>query len=191
MTKGPVPRPLAERFWAKVNKDGPLPNASAIAVHPEIAGIQCWIFGPDVVVKKAPKISVSGVSSATNREAHRVAWFLETGKWPTPQCLHRCDRPNCVRFSHLWEGTIRDNMQDMIAKGRDRLVGERHSEAKLTDDDVREIRRLGTPWVRLGRFRHPGKRGTTLLVKRLARRFGVSVLHIEKILRNESRKGTQ
>ncbi|MGA7770456.1 MAG: hypothetical protein WCA27_30005 [Candidatus Sulfotelmatobacter sp.] len=35
------PPPLAERFWAKVNKNGPMPSAEAIAVHPEITGQPC------------------------------------------------------------------------------------------------------------------------------------------------------
>jgi DNA invertase Pin-like site-specific DNA recombinase len=32
-------------------------------------------------------------------------------------------------------------MADMLAKGRDRVVGTRNGRAKLTPDDVREIRR--------------------------------------------------
>ena len=36
-------RPLAERFWANVQKNGPLPSTEAVAVHPEIEGQQCWI----------------------------------------------------------------------------------------------------------------------------------------------------
>ncbi|MGA7770457.1 MAG: hypothetical protein WCA27_30010 [Candidatus Sulfotelmatobacter sp.] len=46
--------------------------------------------------------------------------------------MHKCDVRNCVRFSHLFEGTVKDNTADMIAKQRDRIVGERHSMAKLT-----------------------------------------------------------
>src|SRR5258708_6611657 len=35
-------RPLTERFWEKVNKNGPLPSSVSIAIHPEIYGTQCW-----------------------------------------------------------------------------------------------------------------------------------------------------
>lgn len=52
--------------------------------------------------------------------AHRVAFALAHGRWPEPQCLHRCDNPRCVRPSHLFEGTQADNLADMRAKGRDR-----------------------------------------------------------------------
>jgi hypothetical protein len=54
--------------------------------------------------------------------------------------LHRCDNPPCVNPAHLFLGTMRDNTRDMMAKGRDPFIGERHNQAKLTDDAVREIR---------------------------------------------------
>jgi hypothetical protein len=82
----------------------------------------------------------------------------------------------------LFEGTNQDNFDDMDAKGRDRIRGSENRHAKLTDAQVREIRRNGQPWVRSGRGRH---RGTALLVRRLARRFGVSTNDIKRILRNE------
>lgn len=71
---------------------------------------------------------------------HRLAWMLTNG--PIAKGLmvcHRCDNPLCVRPSHMFLGTQKDNMADMKAKLR-----ERHpvpSSRKLTDDDVREIRR--------------------------------------------------
>ncbi len=65
---------------------------------------------------------------------HRVAWMLETGEWPELPVLHRCDFTTCVRFAHLFLGTLADNNEDMVQKGR--------QSAKLTIERVRSIRRL-------------------------------------------------
>lgn len=179
--RGPGPgryqrRPLAEGFWEKVNRDGPMPSPEAVAVHPEIKGERCWLFASSKAGKRYGRIYTDG----RQVQAHRAAWYLQTGAWPEPNCLHKCDVRNCVRFSHLFQGTDTDNMQDMIGKKRDRLVGSRNSRAKLTDEQVAEIRRLGQPWLR-----HPRRRGTALLVRQIARRFGVTEQCIKKILRNE------
>lgn len=59
--------------------------------------------------------------------------------------MHLCDNPPCVNPAHLRSGTPSDNRQDCVGKGRDnrtlRVRGERSPHAKLTEDDVREIRR--------------------------------------------------
>jgi hypothetical protein len=73
--------------------------------------------------------------------AHRYAWFLATGAWPTGVILHRCDNPGCVRVDHLRDGTQLDNMRDMVSKDR-QARGERNGHAKLTADDARAVRIL-------------------------------------------------
>ena len=124
--KHPNFRPLAERFWEKVNKDGPLPSAEAAAIHPEIAGIQCWVWTASLNVKGYGEIRDDNVIAA-----HRVSWFLEHGKYPREQCLHKCDNRACVRPSHLFEGTNTDNVIDCVAKGRNTHVcGEKQGIAK-------------------------------------------------------------
>jgi len=35
---------MQHRFWSKVNKHGPFPNAEAIKHHTEIAGTRCWVW---------------------------------------------------------------------------------------------------------------------------------------------------
>lgn len=68
--------------------------------------------------------------------AHRQSWILEYGPIPKGLCvLHKCDNTLCVRPSHLWLGTQKDNSQDMVLKGR-----APHGLAKLSDDNVRQIR---------------------------------------------------
>ena len=75
---------------------------------------------------------------------HRIAWELHNGPIPEGICvLHHCDNPPCIRISHLFTGTVNDNVQDCIQKGRDRkrgLKGEDHNLAKLTETQVTEIR---------------------------------------------------
>jgi hypothetical protein len=76
------------------------------------------------------------------RRAHRVVWELTHG--PIPDGLmvcHHCDNRRCVNLEHLFLGTHQDNMDDMIAKGRN-AVGERCPQAKLTEEKVRLARKL-------------------------------------------------
>ena len=72
--------------------------------------------------------------------AHRFAWSLVNG--PIPGGLfvcHHCDNPSCVRPSHLFVGTQKDNMRDCVSKGR-QARGERTPLAKLRAADVLSIR---------------------------------------------------
>lgn len=50
--------------------------------------------------------------------AHRLC-LLFSGRDPRGKCAcHHCDNPKCVNPSHLFIGTMKDNSQDMIKKGR-------------------------------------------------------------------------
>lgn len=75
--------------------------------------------------------------------AHRVSWEIEY-KSPIPdgfEVCHHCDNPACVRPSHLFLGTHKDNMHDMIKKNRwFHATKEKHGKHKLTLEQVQEIR---------------------------------------------------
>jgi len=109
------------------------------------------------------------------RYAHRVAYELIYGSIPQGLfVLHRCDNPPCVNPDHLFLGTMRDNVQDAVKKGR-HILGERVGVAKLTSEQVREIR---------ARARYvPRKHGSNLAS--LAQEYGVSPTEISRILRRK------
>src|SRR5215813_12301034 len=48
---------------------------------------------------------------------HRLMYIIHYG-WTEKCILHKCDNPSCCNLEHLFEGTLRENSQDMIRKGR-------------------------------------------------------------------------
>ena len=76
--------------------------------------------------------------------ANRASWILTHGSIPDGmQVLHTCDNRPCVNPDHLFLGTNYDNVQDKVSKGRQwKPIGRKNHAAKLTEADVREIRRL-------------------------------------------------
>lgn len=73
--------------------------------------------------------------------AHRTMWESIHGELaPTEFVLHKCDNRKCINPNHLFVGTHSDNMADMVSKNR-HSHGDRHSQSKLTEDQVREIKK--------------------------------------------------
>lgn len=119
------------RFSMKVNENGPVP-----AHCPELGPCHVWTGS-----RGRHGYGNIGIGDKTQL-AHRVAWFLATGQWPTQQVLHACDGGpiGCVRFAHLFEGTPADNATDRVMKGRSRpRRGSAHGRSKLTEALVRGI----------------------------------------------------
>src|SRR4051812_38446928 len=75
--------------------------------------------------------------------AHRVIWEMAYGGIPEGLVLlHTCDNPPCVNPRHLRPGSHAENVVDCQQKGRRVQVnGEQHGMAKLTGEQVAEIRR--------------------------------------------------
>ena len=131
----------------------------------------CWIWIGGIRVRNYGAMRFNGIQWL----AHRLAWTLINGKIPKGLfVLHTCDNPPCVRPSHLFLGTQKDNVLDMETKGRGRHLGVqgiRHGMAKMTEDQVREIR---------------SKCETGIPQNTVAKEFNISKMAVSRIVRRES-----
>lgn len=101
------PRSTPERFWSRFERDpsGCLVWTGARTTNPHTG---------------EPTYGVL-VYQGEHYVAHRLAWILTHGSIPEGQkVLHKCDNPPCGEPSHLFLGTLSDNMVDRRDKGRHR-----------------------------------------------------------------------
>lgn len=76
---------------------------------------ECWLWRGII----NPQTGYGQTHRLLGGSAHRASWRIHRGEIPKGLCvLHRCDNPPCVNPDHLFLGTMRDNTQDAIAKGR-------------------------------------------------------------------------
>ena len=148
-------RTVDERFFQKV-----------WAIEPS----GCWIWTACLSTAGYGKLGVEGKSEY----AHRISWDIHFGPIPDDLwVLHRCDVPCCVNPAHLFLGTHADNVRDREEKGRGvppQTQGSSNGNAKLTDDDVAEIRLL---------------RGV-FLQREIAKAYGVSQVNVSAIQTGKS-----
>lgn len=98
----------------------------------------CWIWNSVHRKDGRGMISYQGLHPRAKLTlAYRFAYEIFNGPIPNGCFVcHKCDNPSCVNPAHLFIGTPGDNIRDASVKGRLR------GPAKLTIDQVREIRRL-------------------------------------------------
>ena len=150
----------AEQFWAAVDRSAG-PKA-------------CWPWTRAIKIDKRYE-SRSGYGmvqwNGSMNHAHRVALLLTAAPPDSASiAMHLCNNPPCCNPLHLKWGSPRENMEQMWAQGRGnppRLRGEQNPKAKLTLDQVAEIR-----------ARYPSETQAVL-----AREFGVRQVAISRIVR--------
>lgn len=126
----------------------------------------CWIWGGSISAQGY------GVASRDSRKitAHRLSFKTFHGNLPDAlDVRHKCDVRRCVNPDHLESGTRADNNRDTAQRGR-------HGNAKLSNDDVVDIR-----WAH----------GLGATGSALARAYGVSPTAISQIVNYRSRRNAR
>lgn len=96
----------------------------------------CWIYKGKRESKGYGRFNHNG------REIMAHKFIYETFFGPIPKgkvCRHTCDNRKCVNPKHIQIGTQKENMQDMVNRGRS-MTGEKNNKSKLTVDQVVEIK---------------------------------------------------
>lgn len=139
-----------QRFWSKVNKDGPVPDQ----LNEHYKGLEaCWVWTSGKFISGYGQFSIQ----SHPHRAHRVSFWLANGTLPSKGLVcHKCDNQLCVNPDHLFDGSFMDNSDDLSKKGRrnppvgDRNAARKYPEmikrgeackhAKITEEEVRQIR---------------------------------------------------
>lgn len=108
-------------------------------------------FGLDIMQDRGcwVKNDWSVYRGINGKGAHRVSFSLFRLKGaPNPLLIcHYCDRPGCVNFLHLFQGTTTDNRNDSVLKGRQSDLRFLKRKNKI-DPELREKYK----WSKLARF---------------------------------------
>lgn len=166
----------AENFWMRVRIDSPT---------------NCWEWIGSKYKRGYGHFTVKTNGKTHNFYAHRLAVELFPGREGTTVgkvVMHKCDNPSCCNPFHLSVGTQKENMEDMISKGRSSrgkkreqgnfAKGETVASSKLTEETVKQIR---------SEYLHgiAGHKSNTSLTG-LATKYGIAFQTVSKIVNRQS-----
>lgn len=97
----------------------------------------CWVCNYSTT-KGYPQMTIE----RKNYRASHVAYELWKDLIPIGRQLnHTCHNERCINPDHIYAGTQKDNIWDMVKAGRQKTArGKNHGSAKLTEEQVQYIR---------------------------------------------------
>ena len=111
--------------------------------------------------------------------AHRFSYELHYGKIQNKKLYvcHKCDNRKCVNPDHLFLGTQKENLEDMLSKNRGNYPGspgEKNGRAIVSKKIVKEMRKLH----KTGKYTYID----------LSKKFNISETQTHRIIKKESWK---
>lgn len=104
---------------------------------------KCWMWHGATDRDGYGKFTLNNNKQIIRMQASRYAYeeFYNKKISTDMLCCHKCDNPTCVNPHHIFLGTHKDNMKDMVSKNRS-LKGSRHHQSILTEKQVIDIKLL-------------------------------------------------
>lgn len=102
----------------------------------------CWLWTKATYGRGYGSMFLTKTGGPRTIKAHRFSWELHNGPIPDGlHVLHKCDVRTCVNPDHLYLGDNTQNIKDRMERGpKTGLAGEKHLKAKLSEQNVRDIR---------------------------------------------------
>ena len=140
---------LCSSHYSRLQREGPEFDRSIIlsraGVGDDVIQHALTKADPDACIEWPLHRSAKGYGRTTRDgvqiDAHRLVCILAHGTPPSDKhfACHSCDNPSCINKHHLRWDTHQGNIADRQQRNR-QMHGSRHYKAKLTEDDVRDIR---------------------------------------------------
>lgn len=149
MTKGPAPKPIADRFWGKVDRR---------------SSEECWLWTGNKIPAGYGQFRIGSMADGTRRfaMAHRIAYELSIGPIPAALVLdHLCRTPLCCNPDHLEPVTRGEN----VRRGK---TGKPETNGGAIFNRAKEHCRNGHPYSTANTYVNPDGHRSCKICSRLA-----------------------